>query len=425
MSFEPKLYDYQISTITMSINIPNCILNIINIGKYLEIDETIIGLKYQNVGTIPILKGKYSTCIYNKSKGKNINKINKKSFYNQISLIIKFKEKNINVKLFENGSLHITGIKDVEYAKDIILIIYNKLKELNSKNVIIILLKDSNNILLDNENNIYSFTKPYKIIGYKSKNNEYYIYKKLYNIKELTPLNFQNKEKSLNLDKYEKNVFISSKIENKRTKSILNLNGDYIGYSQIELLKNNKKFYKNNVNITYEDNFIFYNSTMIGNIKYNINDKLLLEAQFNNERACIEYIYNCNPFKKEPEINEINETYDVFINSINIYFNILFEINRNKLFNKLLELNYLVQFSPETYSGIILTFKKSLNENKNINGICNCSTKCTCSNITFIIFQSGNILVSGLKSQNVEYINQILRGFKILLNDIKKYIVKK
>jgi len=398
-----KEFNYKISTITISTKIPNCMLNILNIGKYLDIDNTIIGIKYL-LGKTSILKGKYSTCIYNKSKNKNSNKINKKLFYNQVSLIINFNNKIVNVKLFENGSLHITGLKNTECpendATDITVILYDKLLKLTSKNVIIILVKDINNVLLDNENNIYSYCNPHKIIGYKY-NNNYYIHKKIYDIKVLPTLS-----------EYETNVFISNKIESKRTNTILNLNGDYIGYSQIELYKNNKKFYKNNVNITYEDDFIFYNSTIIGNIKYTINKNYLLKES----NLFIEYNYNCNPFIQKP-LDKIS--FEIYINSINIYFNILYEINPQKLFNTLLKLNYLVQYSPEKYSGIILTYKYNLNQ---LNGICICDNKCTCNNITFIIFQSGNVLVSGLKS--ISYINKILYSFKLILQNIKCKIVK-
>ena len=64
-----------------------------NIGRYLDIDDTILGIKYHYGNGGSIIKGKYLTAIYKKSKSKNENKINKKLFYNQVSLIIKH---NIN-----------------------------------------------------------------------------------------------------------------------------------------------------------------------------------------------------------------------------------------------------------------------------------------------------------------------------------------
>ena len=43
MELKPKV---KISTITMSSNFPNCNLLLTNIGKYLDISDKIIGIKY-------------------------------------------------------------------------------------------------------------------------------------------------------------------------------------------------------------------------------------------------------------------------------------------------------------------------------------------------------------------------------------------
>ena len=79
--------DVKISTVTLSTKLPNCQLNLTNIGKYLDIDDDIIGIKY-NYADLSIMKGKYLTTIYKKAKIKNAEKINKTLFYNQISIII-------------------------------------------------------------------------------------------------------------------------------------------------------------------------------------------------------------------------------------------------------------------------------------------------------------------------------------------------
>jgi len=72
----------KISTITLSTQLPNCKINLINVGKYLDINDFIIGIKYQ-FGNLNILKGKYSTTVFRKSKNKKQEKINKILFYNQ------------------------------------------------------------------------------------------------------------------------------------------------------------------------------------------------------------------------------------------------------------------------------------------------------------------------------------------------------
>ena len=209
----------KISTITLSCQLPLCNLNLTNIGKYLDIDNEIIGIKY-NYADLNVMKGKYSTTIYKKAKIKNVDKINKRLFYNQITIIYNNNGSNVNVKLFKNGSLHLTGCKNIDDGTEITKTIYQKLITLKNKTDTILLTKDINGILLDNDNLVYSHTNK-QIIGYKlNKTNTYIINKKEYTIDDKT------------------RMFISKKFETQRRKFIYNLDGNYIGYSKIELLKN-------------------------------------------------------------------------------------------------------------------------------------------------------------------------------------------
>ena len=407
---------YNISTITMSLQIPNCKLNLINIGKYLQIDDNILGIKY-NYGKSSILKGKYLTSIYNRSKAKNQNKVNKTLFYNQVSIIVKLSlDKIINVKLFGNGSLHLTGIKHPSDGKAIINLIYDKLLKLRNQFDVILLTKDINNVYLDNENNIYTTnSKNRSIIGFKY-NDIYNINKKDYTIDSNTGL------------------FISTKYENKRTRTFLNLNGEKIGTSRIELLKNKSKLYKNNSNIhfDYQNGFIYYDgdgkSNIIGKIINEITTQSSLEE--NNDYSIIEYKYDCNPFLQSSIIYSINEfskltdevlQYD--INCINIYFKLDFELNRQRLFKELLKLSYITEYKPEKYSGVKLRYKISKTKKLGALGICTCTNKCTCNHITFVIFQSGNIIASGFKS--IDSIDNIVNDFNNLIMSLKHIIKMK
>lgn len=414
---------YNISTITMSLQIPNCKLNLINIGKYLQIDDNILGIKY-NYGKSSILKGKYLTSIYNRSKSKNQNKVNKNLFYNQVSIIVKLSlDKIINVKLFGNGSLHLTGIKHPSDGKAIVYLIYDKLLKLCNQYDIILLSTDINNVYLDNENNIYTTNKNKCIIGFKYTNDKnetfYNINKKDYIIDSNTGL------------------FISTKYENKRTRTFLNLNGEKIGTSRIELLKNKSKLYKNNSNIhfDYQNGFIYYDGDGKSNIIGKIVNEFITQPslQENNDCSIIEHKYSCNPFVQNSIIYSISDfsklTEDKLqsdINCINIYFKLDFELNRQRLFNELLKLSYNTEYKPEKYSGVKLRYKISKNkQSQQLTrlGICTCINKCTCNHTTFIIFQSGNIIVSGFKSMNI--IDQIVNNFNDLIISLKPIIKMK
>lgn len=407
---------YNISTITMSMRIPDCTLNLMNIGKYMNIDNNIIGIKY-NFGKSSILKGEYSTSVYKKSRVKNTNKINKRLFYNQVTLIIQFKNNTnelhyVNVKLFGNGSVHLTGVKNPDDGKIIMNILYSKLLLLIDKYDNILITLDSNNVYIDNDKNVYSANN-HTIIGYKYTN-------------ELDEILYNIKKKDYQID-IRSGFFISNKFESKRTKQILNFDGNNIGYSKIILLKNKKKLYKNNDNIhfDYMTGFIYYDSDgksiIIGNIIYEYNTDTI------PVKNIIEYKYNCNPFSNDSIIHPLLyiekcslDQLDFDINCINIYLKLDFELNRQRLFNELLQYTYSCEYKPEKYSGVKFQYKLSKN---NKNGICSCTTKCTCTTITFLIFQSGNIIVTGFKS--IIKIQPIINEFQILINNIKDNIRKR
>jgi TATA-box binding protein (TBP) (component of TFIID and TFIIIB) len=433
---------YKISTITMSMQIPDVNLNLMNIGKYMDIDDEIIGIKY-NCGKISILKGTYSTSIYKKSKVKNVNKINTKLFYNQASIIVKFEERLINVKLFGNGSLHLTGVKDTTDGKNVIFILYKKLLQLTKKYDNILLTLDSNNIYIDNNDNIYSRDSMNRtIIGFKYLNNNeivYNIHKKEYIIDKKT------------------GVFISKKFESKRTRTLLDLNGQKIGYTKIELLKNKKKLYKNNCNINfdYTNGFIYYDNDNKSNIigkfiyeftdnNYKLSQQEVHEQEIHNQEVLqdiLEHNYNCTPFSIDSKIYSLeklstfsNEKFQYDINCINIYLKLDFELNRQRLFNELIKRNYIVEYKPEKYSGVKLRYKipkgneiskgtEILKDNNIDMGICKCINKCICNNITFLIFQSGNIISTGYKS--IEEIQKIVNNFNNIMTDLIPIIKKR
>lgn len=403
-------YDYKIFTMTVSCIFKDCIFNIINIGKYLDIDSDILGIKY-NYGKTSILKGNYITTMYKKLKVKNSDKINKVLFFNQVSLSIKINENIVNAKLFLNGSLHLTGIKNSNEPKLIIELLYNKLLNLKNKNDIVLLCNDTNGVLVDNNNMIYSNCENKSIIGYVLED-KYIIDKKSYKIDFYT------------------GYFISDLIESKRTRQILDFSGNVIGYTKIELMKNKLKLYKNNVNIHFDkhiyiDNeerpycLIYYDnvnySSIIGKIVYNC--KNLIE---NKKQNIIEYNYNCNPFK----IQSQELKYNIDINCINVYFNIQIELNKNRLFQRLLQDNYICQLKSGKcdYAGLKFIYKKSLNKQK-IKGVCECTKKCTCSNITFGIFQSGNVNVFGFKNESD--IKEIISDFHKIITKNTEFIKKR
>jgi len=399
--------DFKVSTMTMSCRYPNCRLNLLSIGKYLDVDEEIIGFKFNNA-----FKGDYSTTIYKKSKHKNIDKINKDLFYNQISLIVRVEGRDINVKLFGNGSLHLTGCKEKGDAATVAFIIYNKLQSIARKQHLIFLVKDNNGVYLDKNDVIYSINTK-ELIGYKQ-NGRYIIDKKEYCVESIDDTSY----------------FIAVKEETRRIRSIHNMDGDNVGYLQVELLKDNKKLYTKNGEIFYDkvNKLLFYNNTnIIGKLNYVFYEN---KTESKDELDVVEMNYNVNPFIQMPTdmpydkgIDYANTFFDASIHCINICFSLKYKINRQKLYERLMRDTYICKYRPESYSGIKFIFKIRDFQGGDggvFDGKCTCSFKCICTNVTFLIFQSGNVIASGFKSY--DNITRILESFLTICDSHCPYI---
>lgn len=135
-------YDLSISTATITCKI-NVLFDVENIAYYFnDFDDILIGKKYGNRITSNLVNIKKTTI--KKKKRKVI-----KDFFNQVSLIFstpklmgldmdkltqKEKEKTINVKLFINGSIQMTGCKHMNNISKCLVIVFEKLK--NTKAII-------------------------------------------------------------------------------------------------------------------------------------------------------------------------------------------------------------------------------------------------------------------------------------------------
>lgn len=104
--------DLYISTITSTCGW-DTELNTLNIGKYIELSKgNIVSVKYGNDDK------SIRTLIKQKKKIKRKTK-KVQNFYNQATVIIEARDKKlVNIKLFRNGSIQITGCKNVGHCLD-------------------------------------------------------------------------------------------------------------------------------------------------------------------------------------------------------------------------------------------------------------------------------------------------------------------
>ncbi len=144
-------YDLEISTTTITCHL-DVVFNVENIGLYFnDFDNIIIGKRYGNRIVNNLINVKK---IKNDKKKK---RKEKKNFYNQVSLIfrsatlmgidpetlsLKERYKTVNVKLFINGSIQMTGCKHLDNIKRSLEILFEKLKICKA------ILTDENKFLL-------------------------------------------------------------------------------------------------------------------------------------------------------------------------------------------------------------------------------------------------------------------------------------
>ena len=121
--------DVIINTITIICNV-DINFNVANIAKYVDMSlDTIKKVSHGRTGdtlTNRNLEFKKRIKISNK---------NKKVFFNQVSLSVMVpskKKKPINVKLFSNGSIQMTGCKIIENAVDAIEVIFQELNKVKA-----------------------------------------------------------------------------------------------------------------------------------------------------------------------------------------------------------------------------------------------------------------------------------------------------
>lgn len=114
-----------ISTMTITCALKTTI-NIQNLGKYLKLSTNdVVYKKYVDDELGLIVRS--IRHIKKKSKRKNT-KANKKNFYNQITLKIQTNDKEVNVKIFQNGSIQLTGCKSIINFIETMTILCNILK---------------------------------------------------------------------------------------------------------------------------------------------------------------------------------------------------------------------------------------------------------------------------------------------------------
>ncbi len=119
--------DINISTMTITCKI-DMKFNVENIGKYIELNKDIVRIKFGNDTNKTLVQKK----TYNRKK-KSTPKKRGGKFFNQVTLVIcSQNNKELNIKLFTNGSLQMTGCKSMIHVVDSLTILFTELQTIKA-----------------------------------------------------------------------------------------------------------------------------------------------------------------------------------------------------------------------------------------------------------------------------------------------------
>lgn len=339
------------------------------LSDFLQLDHLVRGIKY---------KENCQGCIRQT-----------KSFYNQMTLIVFLFNKLINIKLFSNGKVQLTGVKSLEQANETITYLKHYLSRING--VFRIKIQRQDNLVIS-DNVLYGYQNIWKKIG------------EIHNQKIII--------NSHEVEKYGEYYRTIAYIDKRRL--VFDANGVSVGYTEIEFNKKRKNMVLKN--ISYVDGKV-YNKW--GNI---IGTEIINVQSSPTPRNPIEdfiivpysVIHGSKP-SNHIEIVNINCNYKMKTEQL---------IDRTKLTEFFMEQGFLVDYDPCGYPGVkIFVFV----ENNNLVSRCSHvdrsrSKKCECIKISVIFFQSGTILLSGCR--NMEQTKDVQKLiFRVLLEkDINNFL---
>lgn len=381
----PKPSEYRVSTMTMITEF-TCSINLAVVDKYFKMDHKIISMVY---GDKPV-------------KSSNMKKKKNRPFFNQATLVVRLDPlRKINIKIFSNGRIQMTGVKKKKEGLEALQLILDKLhltsgkvpltKILLSQQIPLLMAKLGTDTLPD-----YFFRylpkPPKKSAWHKYSQNQITEEERLEQIK---------KDKEEDMIKYG--------------------NSYEFGIDWKGLIQNgNRELIESKINIKRVEEEL---------LKLYEGEEQEIMGQAIEDKTRIEIL----PLQT------------VLINSD---FNINFRIKRNILHSILKDkYNIVSRYEPGIYPGVNNKYYWNLNNlHTKTEGRCMCEGKCDgkgngngegdCKKITIAAFQSGSVIITGAKTmRHIEdayrFINKVITdNFDLIQKvdtpfaDLEKGIVK-
>lgn len=432
--YPPEPNNIRISTMTIICQLK--FKDNINEEVYIDLRTLVQYIKLNDTNKYPRVIQLGKKVNNKKKKNKEIEEedIKKKCFYNQVTLLVSFKEFNVNVKVFKNGQLQMTGCKSEDNAIETAQIIGD------------ILLKTTDDIvidtILDNNDKVYKckFNKVYSIIDEESGDAEpigyYEVEERNSKLRGQKRLYILDKE----TEKYncvfysDENTLIWEMFTNKLYRKIYNTNCEHIGEERLIFNDEYKDEYQE-LDYIHKNNAIFSKDNNNRRVKFILKDDMTIENRSKQKVGVIYTHYFIDDFKERYKtFNKDKKTLvtwyetvrygkgrgfmviNMKIGMINTDYNCNFEINRMNL-NKILITEYNLEsiLKMEKYPGVNTKFyTNDINYNNNNTFICICDEEnCECSRVTVLTFKSGRIIITGAKK--LSHIRDVYVFFNYIL----------
>lgn len=398
-SVVPKPSELELIVITCDVSL-NMNLNLNLIGRLLPIDDEIIGVKLLNVCSRGKVKNKQARDPQLKEKKKKDGTKKpepkkRKDFSNQCTIVIKppNSDNELNLKLFGNGKIVITGGLNKEEGYEAVKILRDKIKP----------LEDDYQIRHSTQIKNY-FDDADKYIKYMNK--YYLIFLKIFALYGI--------DIDLKLD------LILNKKRIKKYQMIHNLGHLH----EVDLMELDiEHLIKNKLLMSYKDDLDlekFLKMIQVFDICHHYFTDKNLSAKLDDLEDPIHQLigklYNGDLVRLPVtfDVDQFNQPIEVRIQNYNTIFMCNFHIDRKK-FTEIMNTNYKhkicsAKFEPTLYQGI---------NTKYISRVC-CSDSCVssgkkkvslcpCKEISFLIFQEGKIIITGGREWS-----QILDGYQVI-----------
>jgi TATA-box binding protein (TBP) (component of TFIID and TFIIIB) len=398
----PKPTDLKLIIITCKTTL-NSNINLEIIARQLKLDDEIKGKKLLGIVNEGLIKTKPKNYRINNKKKKRKRKSDnpgREDFSNQCTVLVKPNnfDKMLNLKIFGNGKIVITGGLLVEHSKSAVDIAKGKIAILEDDYQICMQTK-----LSDHFQNVHNYIK------YITKN--YLIFLKLFSLYGIN-LNLKldlvlNKKLTT---KYQLIDPISQQLIEKNLKDCLleDLVRDQIiiGGSNEEVENYSRMIQVFNICHLYFTNAYFL-------------------TLLNDQNSFVhELIYNLYNFKKMRlpvtfEKEGLLSDHQVTIQNYNTMYDCGFHLDR-EAFTRILDSKYKsiissVRFEPTKYQGINAKYVSRIKCRNECQSLGKKKTsKCPCKEISFLIFQEGKVIITGGRSWE-----QINDGYQIITNIMK------